>query len=129
MLFNITQQKQVDAMAAAIENAVKGLAKKPVAPAKVQLLAAYNGAHGVGVKWIKLAGATEYTIWQKYKGVWRSVETIKPDDPSLQDEGTKLMYIDRSVKTGYGKGYIYSVSAKIGSTTVDYDKLGVGIYR
>ena len=44
---------------------------------KVTLIAAYNSAHGVGVKWIKLAGATEYTIWQKYKGVWRSIKTIK----------------------------------------------------
>ena len=39
------------------------------------------------------------------------------------------MYTDQTVKTGYGKGYIYSVSAKVGSTVVDYDKAGVAIYR
>ena len=124
--YNITQQKQVDAMATAIENAIKGLVKKPL---KVKLVAAYNGAHGVGVKWVKLAGATQYTIWQKYKGVWRSIATVKPNDKSLQDGGSTLMYTDRTVKTGYGKGYIYSVSAKVGSVSVDYDKAGVAIYR
>ena len=127
--YNITKQSQVNAMAAAIENAVKGLVKKPTAPAKVQLIAAYNGAHGIGVKWIKLAGATEYTIWQKYQGVWRSIKTVKPNDSSLQVSGNTLMYTDQAVKTGYGKGYIYSVSAKVGSTAVDYDRTGVAIYR
>ena len=104
--------------------------KKTAQPAlKLKLIAAYNGAHGVGVKWIKLSGATEYTIWQKYQGVWRSIKTVKPNDKSLQDSGNTLMYTDQTVKTGYGKGYIYSVSAKVGSTVVDYDKAGVAIYR
>ena len=124
--YNITRQSEVNAMAAAIENAIKGLVRKPVC---VKLVAAYNGAHGIGVKWIKCAGATEYTIWQKYKGVWRSIKTVKPNDKTLQDVGTTLMYTDHTVKTGYGKGYIYSVSAKVGSKYVDYDKAGVAIYR
>ena len=109
--------------------AVKKVIIKPVTPQKVKLIAAYNGAHGVGVKWIKLAGTTEYTIWQKYQGVWRSIKTVKPNDSSLQNSGNTLMYTDQTVKTGYGKGYIYSVSAKIGTTVVDYDKAGVAIYR
>ena len=124
--YNISQQDQVDAMAKAIEDAVKGLVKKQQ---KVKLVAAYNGAHGIGVKWIKLAGASEYTIWKKYKGVWKSIKTVKQNDSSLQNNGNTLMYTDQTVKTGYGKGYIYSVSAKIGNTKVDYDKAGVAIYR
>ena len=100
-----------------------------LAPQKVTLIAAYNGAHGVGVKWIKLAGATEYTIWQKYNGVWKPIATVKPNDSRLQVSGNTLMYTDQTVKTGYGKGYIYSVSAKIGNTVVDYDRAGVAIYR
>ena len=96
---------------------------------KVKLIAAYNGAWGVGVKWIKLAGATEYTIWQKYNGSWRAIKTVKPNDSSLQVSGNTLMYTDQTVKNGYGKGYIYSVSAKVGSTAVDYDRAGVAIYR
>ena len=122
--YNMSRQAEVNAMATAIENAVKGLKKKTV-----KLIAAYNGAHGVGVKWIKLAGATEYTIWQKYNGTWRSIKTVKPDDKTLENVANTLMYTDQTVKTGYGKGYIYSVSAKIGSLYIDYDKAGVAIYR
>ena len=122
--YNISQQSQVDAMAKAIEDAIKALQVK-----QVKLVAAYNGAHGIGVKWVKLSGATEYVIWQKYQGVWKSIATVKAGDPSLQDGGSTLMYTDQTVKTGYGKGYIYSASAKIGSYSGDYDKAGVAIYR
>ena len=142
-----SQQSKVDALTQAIVNAIANLKVKPTpspgtpttspaapstsgsAAPKLTLIAAYNGAKGVGVKWVKLSGATEYTIWQKYQGNWRKVKTVKPNDSSLQVSGNTLMYTDTTVKNGYGKGYIYSVSAKVGSTVVDYDRAGVAIYR
>ena len=95
-----------------------------------KLIAAYNGAYGIGVKFIKVDTATDYVIYQKYSGVWKPIRTISANSPELQVEGSKLMYTDKTVAKLYGKGYIYSVEAKKGNSLASgYNKTGVAIYR
>ena len=93
------------------------------------LIAAYNGAKGIGVKFIKVNNADSYVIYRKEKGVWGSIATVKAADPGLQASGNTLMYTDTSVAKSYGTGFIYSVAAKKGNNTTTYNKTGVAIYR
>ena len=79
------------------------------------LIAAYNGANGIGIKFHRVENATEYMLYRKFNGVWSYVCTFNASDPELQISGTRIMYTDTSVAGNYGKGYIYSVAAKRGS--------------
>lgn len=94
-----------------------------------KLIAAYNGAKGIGVKFIKEPSADSYVIYRKENGVWKGINTVKATDSSLQISGNTLMFTDTSVAKSYGKGFIYSVAAKRGSLVTSYDKTGVAIYR
>ena len=60
-------------------------------------------------------------------GIWIEVTTVNAED--LEQAGNTLKYIDGSVKDNNGKGYIYSVKAKNGNVTSDYDKKGLAFYR
>ena len=110
-------------LTATISVTVKDLLQQP------KLIAAYNGAHGIGVKFIKVNNADSYVIYQKFNGVWSKIKTVKANSSELQVEGNKLMYTDKTVAKLYGKGYIYSVEAKKGSLVSGYNKTGVAIYR
>ena len=93
------------------------------------LIAAYNGAKGIGIKFYKEEGALEYLIYRKYSGVWSYVCSVKANDPGLQFSGETIMYTDTSVAAEYGKGYIYSVAAKREEYITTYDTKGAAIYR
>ncbi len=94
-----------------------------------KLIAAYNGAKGIGIKFIKPDNAAEYTIFRKFNGIWEQVCTVSADDPGLQIDGNRVMYTDTSVASNYGKGYIYSVAAGNGALVTSYDLKGSAIYR
>ena len=94
-----------------------------------RLIICYNGAYGIGVKFYKEENASEYIIYRKYNGVWSLLKTVSAGSPELQANGNTLMFTDTSVAKLYGKGYIYSVAAKRGSSVSSYDKAGVAIYR
>ena len=94
-----------------------------------KLVAAYNGAKGIGIKFVKEVNATEYVIYRKFNGSWSSLRTISAKSSELQASGNTLMYTDTSVASNYGKGYVYSVAAKDGSTVTTYDTKGCAIYR
>ena len=94
-----------------------------------RLVAAYNGVEGIGLKFQKVENAKKYLLYRKYNGTWSHICTFKPDDPSLQIDGNKIMYTDISVAKNYGKGYIYSVSAIVGDLETSYDTKGAAIYR
>ena len=94
-----------------------------------KLIAAYNGAKGIGIKFYKESNATEYVIFQKFSGKWNQIMTISVNSPELQISENTVMYTDTSVAKLYGKGYIYSVAAKRGNVTTTYDTAGVAIYR
>ena len=93
------------------------------------LIAAYNGAKGIGIKFYAVENAAEYVIQRKFNGVWSTVCAVDADDPGLQVSGNQIMYTDTSVARNYGKGYIYSVSAKNGDIVTSYDTKGAAIYR
>ena len=94
-----------------------------------KLLATYNGAHGIGIKWQIEPYADSYEIWRKYQGTWSRIATVSATDSSLQRSGNTLMYTDTTVKSKYGYGYIYSVAAKRGSTATAYNITGLAAYR
>ena len=94
-----------------------------------KLIAAYNGAKGIGIKFYNVEEAEAYVIYRKFDGVWNNVCTVSADDPDLQINGNTIMYTDTSVAQNYGKGYIYSVAAKKGSKVTDFDHRGAAIYR
>ena len=94
-----------------------------------KLLATYNGAWGIGIKWQIEPYADSYEIWRKYQGAWSRIATVSASDSSLEHKANTLMYTDTSVKTKYGYGYIYSVAAKRGSVTTAYNKTGLAAYR
>ena len=98
-------------------------------PPQPKLVAAYNSIKGIGVQFYKVDKAKQYVIFRKYKGSWNAIRTIGATDPLLSASGSKLLYIDESVKNDYGEGYIYSVAAKVGSELSSYDAAGVAIYR
>ena len=93
------------------------------------LIAAYNGAKGIGIKFYKEDLALEYVIYRKFNGVWSRIYTVKANDPELQISGETIMYTDTSVAADYGKGYIYSVAAKREEYITGYDTKGAAIYR
>ena len=93
------------------------------------LIAAYNGAKGIGIKFHRAANATEYVIYRKYDGAWSKIRTISANSSELQFSGDTIMYTDTTVAKNYGKGYIYSVASKNGSLVSSYDKIGKAIYR
>ena len=99
------------------------------APQQPRLIAAYNGAKGIGIKFFSVSDADEYVIYRKYNGVWEPVRTISADSSELQADGNRLMYTDTTVARLYGKGYIYSVAAKKDDLTSTYNTAGVAIYR
>ena len=93
------------------------------------LIAAYNGAKGIGIKFRKVEAASEYMIYRKFNGEWSYVCTVSATDSDLQISGNTIMFTDTSVAQNYGKGYIYSVAAKNGDRVTTYDKKGAAIYR
>ena len=93
------------------------------------LIAAYNGAKGIGIKFYRVDGASSYLLYRKFNGVWDYICEFSATDPELQISGNTIMYTDTSVAANYGKGYIYSVAAKRGSETTSYDTKGSAIYR
>ena len=100
-----------------------------VVPKQPVLIDAYNGAHGIGIKFYKTANAKEYEIYRKFDGVWGKIRTISATSSELQFSGDTIMYTDTTVAKDYGKGYIYSVAAKNGSAVSSYNKTGKAIYR
>jgi len=96
---------------------------------KPKLIGAYNGAKGIGIKFVKEANATEYVIYRKYNGTWSNIKTVNAKSSELQVSGDTLMYTDTTVAANYGKGYIYSVQAKNGNYYSAYDTVGKAIYR
>ena len=94
-----------------------------------KLIAAYNGANGIGIKFVKEPNAEEYVIYRKYNGAWSQIRTISAYSSELQASGNTLMYTDTSVAANYGQGFIYSVAAKYGSATTSFDWVGKAIYR
>ena len=94
-----------------------------------RLIAAYNGAKGIGVKFYKVDGVSEYALYRKFNGVWGFVCYFNETDPNVQISNGTLMYTDTSVAGEYGKGYIYSVASKKGLLLSKYDTKGVAIYR
>ena len=93
------------------------------------LIAAYNGAKGIGIKFFAVEQAAEYVIYRKFNGVWSYICTVDAEDPDLQINGNQIMYTDTTVARNYGKGYIYSVAAKNGGSFSTYDTKGAAIYR
>ena len=110
------EEKEVNAMHATYGG-------KPV------LVATYNGAYGIGIKWIQVSGATSYDIYRKFNGRWSRIKTVSPYDSSLQRSGATLMYTDTSVRTKYGYGYIYSVAATVRGRSTGYNTTGLAAYR
>ena len=99
------------------------------ATGKPVLVATYNGAYGIGIKWIQVSGASSYDIYRKYNGRWSRIKTVSPYDSSLQRSGSTLMYTDTSVRTKYGYGYIYSVAATVGGRSTGFNTTGLAAYR
>ena len=94
-----------------------------------KLVATYNGANGIGVKWQITTGAAQYVIYRKYNGKWAKLAEVGANNPSLQKSGNTLMYTDQTVKTKYGQGFIYSVAAKNSSGISNYNTAGLPAYR
>ena len=91
------------------------------------LVAIYNSANGADIRFDAVEGATEYIIMQKYNGVWSEIKTVKAED--VPKAGSHLKLIDESVKTSYGKGFIYSVAVRDYDGTLLYSKKGLALYR
>ena len=98
-------------------------------PAVPKLIATYNGAKGIGIKWQACEGAVYYVIYRKYNGKWSRLAEIAANDPLLQKSGNTLMYTDQTVRTQYGKGFIYSAAAGNSSGTSKYNTAGLPAYR
>ena len=94
---------------------------------KPVLVNIYNSAGGADIRFREVSGADSYVIMRKENKVWKEVTTVKAS--SLSKDGGNYKYIDTSVKTNYGKGYIYSVAARKGNVTGPYDTRGLAFYR
>lgn len=94
---------------------------------KPVLVAIYNSADGADIRFKEVKVATSYIIMRKEDGVWKEIEKVSAT--SLAKEGGNYKYIDGSVKSLYGKGFIYSVACENDSGRSDYDKAGLAFYR
>jgi hypothetical protein len=92
-----------------------------------ELKAIYNSANGADIRWVPDSNVEEYIVMRKENGVWNQVVTVKAS--GLAIEGGNYKYIDSSVKTKYGKGYIYSIAVKTAEGELLYDSVGLPLYR
>ena len=91
-----------------------------------EIVTIYNSADGADIRW-KVDGSSSYVIMRKEDGVWKEIKTVSAS--SLSKEGNNYKYIDITVKTNYGKGYIYSVGVKDTNGKLYYDNVGLPLYR
>ncbi|MBQ4253256.1 MAG: fibronectin type III domain-containing protein, partial [Erysipelotrichaceae bacterium] len=95
--------------------------------ARPQLVAIYNSSKGIGVHFKPVSSASSYILMKKENGSWTKVKEFALEE--IASENGRLIVYDETVKESYGKGFIYSVSAKNDTAESAYDTRGLAIYR
>ncbi len=98
-----------------------------VTPVMPRLSAIYNSAKGADIRFKEVEGADSYVIMRKLNGVWSSITTVMTSE--LTTENGSLRYIDNSVVSNYGQGYIYSVASCTEGICSPYNTAGLPLYR